>query len=177
MSTMGTENRHRHPGRPTLPATERRDRRIVVFLRADEEKSAIAQAGSRRKVGNWLRKIAFPEKGQAILEFALLLPIALLLLIVVSVGGQLVLTSINLAQAARAGAIAAQQAEVSGGNQLAAAEAAEHTDMGSGFSTVVTSVSDSTTATGQVLVTVTLHDSVKPLIGVAALNVQVEAET
>lgn len=174
---MGNDNSHKHPGRPTLPAEERRDRRIVVFLREDEEKSAIAQAGSRRKVGNWLRRLAFPEKGQAILEFALVLPVALLLLTVVSVGGQLVLTSINLTQAARAGAIAAQQAEVSGGNQLSAAEAAEHADMGSGYASVVTSVADTTTATGQVLVTVTLRDSVKPLIGVTALNVEVKAET
>jgi Flp pilus assembly protein TadG len=47
------------------------------------------------------------SRGQSLTEFALVLPIALLLLALAATGGQMLATSIDLTQAARSGAIAA----------------------------------------------------------------------
>ncbi len=47
------------------------------------------------------------SRGQSLTEFALVLPIALLLLALAATGGQMLVTSIDLTQAARSGAVAA----------------------------------------------------------------------
>ena len=47
--------------------------------------------------------------GQALVEFALVLPVAMLLLALAATGGQMLMTDISLTQAARAAAIAAAQ--------------------------------------------------------------------
>jgi len=48
------------------------------------------------------------SRGQALTEFALVLPVAVLLLALAATGGQMLVTDINITQAARAGAVAAQ---------------------------------------------------------------------
>lgn len=48
-----------------------------------------------------------PSRGQSLVEFALILPVAVLLLGLIATGGQMIITAINVTQAARAAAVAA----------------------------------------------------------------------
>lgn len=68
------------------------------------KKDKCASAPSAPRLGKRSRP---RSRGQAITEFALVLPIAILLLAVAATGGQMLVTAIGLTQAARAGAIAA----------------------------------------------------------------------
>jgi Flp pilus assembly protein TadG len=54
------------------------------------------------------RTILF-QRGQSITEFALVLPVAVIILALAASGGEMLMTDISLTQAARAGAIAAAQ--------------------------------------------------------------------
>ena len=151
-------------GRPPLPDEEKRNKPIRVLVTADEFNRIVALAGGRGKVSSWMRRIALGERGQAVIEMAFIAPLLLGLLALAVTGGQLINASVALAQAARAGAIAAQAAYVQGTNQTTAAENAESLDLGSAYSSVTTVVSDPTNAqTGQVMVQVSLTETVRPL--------------
>lgn len=58
---------------------------------------------------HYARKAPGKSRGQALVEFALVMPILLLLLAVVATGGQMLASDISLTQAARAGAVAAAE--------------------------------------------------------------------
>ncbi|MHB1501620.1 MAG: TadE/TadG family type IV pilus assembly protein [Candidatus Dormibacteria bacterium] len=58
------------------------------------------------------------QRGQSITEFALVFPVAVVILAVAATGGEMVMTDIGLTQAARAGAIAAAHDAAAGRSLL-----------------------------------------------------------
>ncbi|MHB8393612.1 MAG: TadE family protein [Candidatus Dormibacteria bacterium] len=130
------------------------------------------------------------QRGQSITEFALVLPVAILVLALAATGGQMLMAGIDLTQAARAGAVAAQASyngHVTGSGETYAACAATLQEMGVSASTcpaaggtppiqvAVTNTPDSATGVPTITVTATQQiDAFLPIFG-SGLTVKVAA--
>ena len=120
------------------------------------------------------------SRGQALVEFALVLPIALVILALIATGGQMLMAAIDLTQAARAGAQAVQgdlQQGDPASQQLVDARSAVEGELGvtslacagkGAQGKCVTVTTPANSGPGQTLATVTVWQSVDsflPLFG------------
>ncbi len=118
------------------------------------------------------------SRGQAMVEFALVLPIAVVILALVATGGQMLMAAIDLTQAARAGAQAVQgdlQQGDPASQQLADARSAVEGELGvtslncggkGASGQCVTVTTPATSGPGQTLATVTVWRSVDSFLPV-----------
>ncbi len=132
-----------------------------------------------------------PTRGQAMVEFALVLPIAVVILALVATGGQMLMAAIDLTQAARAGAQAVQGDLQQGdptGQQVVDARHAAEGELGVGSLSCggrgasgqcVTVTTPGSSGPGQTLATVTVWrsvDSFLPVFG-ASWTISAQATT
>ncbi|MGA9776140.1 MAG: TadE family protein [Candidatus Dormiibacterota bacterium] len=135
---------------------------------------------ARRSVPGGSRR----TRGQAVVEFALVLPVAVIILALAATGGQMLMAAIDITQAARAGASAAQGDYKQGDSpatQLADARTSAQQELGvgsircqSGGSVPVGCVSVSpptiSSTSGETLITVRVWETVDtfvPILGPA----------